>query len=263
MKTGKKKILVTGSNGQLGKALRDIADNFSGFEFLFSTSNKLDISNAEQLESFFSEYKPDFCINCAGYTNVDLAEKEPEQAFKINAEGVKSLALVCNKYHVILVHISTDYVFDGTKRTPYLPEDKTNPINIYGRSKLAGEKYIQECLTHFYIIRTSWLFHRKHGKNFYKTILAKSQKGESLSVTGSQTGCPTNAANLARFIIELIIKGRPYGLLHFCDGKSMTWYEFAKEILRENNLLEKTSITERDYNTIAPRPVYSVLKSSN
>lgn len=260
MSAQQKRILVTGSNGQLGKSLQDIVKDFPNYSFIFKTKEELDITNALEVENVLQQHQINYCINCAAYTKVDQAEQEPEKAFEINAESVKNLAAICNKLKVILIHISTDYVFDGTKKTPYTITDATNPINMYGMSKLKGEGYIQEQLAQHYIIRTSWLYHKKYGKNFYKTILQKAKNGEALQVTHSQTGCPTNAVNLAGFIMKLIEENAGFGIFHFCDAVPMTWYDFAKIIVKENGLQANTAITKKEYPTIAKRPAYSVLK---
>jgi dTDP-4-dehydrorhamnose reductase len=262
MKSVKNQILVTGSNGQLGKSLQDIALYYPQFDFIFTTKKELDITKPQQIAAFFHERAISFCINCAAYTQVDQAEGEPEKAFEINAEAVKYLALACKAHNTTLIHISTDYVFDGTKRTPYKTTDPVNPINVYGKSKLLGEKYIQNTLRPHYIIRTSWLYHKQHGKNFYKTILDKAKNGESLKITGSQTGCPTNASNLAKFIMKLILDEEAYGIFHFCDEVPMTWYDFALKILEENGLKNETNIIKQDFETLASRPTFSVLNTT-
>ncbi len=256
-----KNILVTGANGQLGKCIQKLAFQQPDIAFHFYDAKKLDITNIDAISKVFESLDFDYCINCAAYTNVELAEKEPEQAYKINAEGVKNLALLGQQYGVCLIHISTDYVFDGNKNTPYEVSDPTNPINQYGKSKLLGEQYIQEIAKKYFIIRTSWLY-SEFGNNFYKTILKKAEEGENLSITDNQIGCPTNANNLAAFIIELIsIENRKYGILHFTDGEVMTWYDFAEHILIENNLRNKVKLDKaKNYRTFATRPKYSVLK---
>ncbi len=159
----------------------------------------------ENVYGLFSKNPYDFCINCAAYTNVEQAEKTPEIAYSVNAEGVKNLAMACKVNGVKLIHISTDYVFDGEKKEGYYPEDIPNPINEYGKSKLKGEQYIQEILNEYMIIRTSWLY-SEYGHNFYKSILKKAQKGETLYVTDDQVGCPTDANNLASYILEFLQK---------------------------------------------------------
>ena len=256
-----KRILVTGANGQLGLSIKDIAADYPELEFIFANSQDLDITNPEMVNVLFQTGRFDYCINCAAYTNVEQAEKTPELAFKVNAEGVKSLSLACKENQVVLVHISTDYVFDGEKESPYTIHDSTNPINQYGRSKLVGEQYIQRLWRNHFIVRTSWLYHKVHGKNFYKTILEKAKKGDELRIIDKEVGCPTNAANLAEFILDLIAtENHTYGLYHFTDEKTMSWYDFAINILEENNLKENTNIIrDNSYQTLANRPRYSVM----
>ncbi len=173
------RVLVTGADGQLGKCIQEIASSYSQLKIDFADKNELDIVLREDVYSFFSKNSYDFCINCAAYTNVEQAEKTPEIAYSVNAEGVKNLALACKDNGVKLIHISTDYVFDGEKKEGYYPTDIPNPINEYGKSKLKGEQYIQEILNEYIIIRTSWLY-SNYGHNFYKSILEKARKGEIL-----------------------------------------------------------------------------------
>ena len=171
-------ILVTGANGQLGLTIKELfANNNLGLDFTFVTKEQLDITNKTALNNFFTKNHFDYCINCAAYTNVEQAEKTPEIAFKVNAEGVKYLAEVCKETNTTLIHISTDYVFDGEKETPYTVEDLPNPINEYGKSKLLGEHYIQESLSNHFIVRTSWLYSKKYGKNFYQNHFRKGRTG--------------------------------------------------------------------------------------
>src|SRR5690606_34649130 len=185
-----KNILVTGTNGQLGKCFQKEASNYSGFHFLYTTPEELDITSEENLNVYFDTHKIDVCINCAAYTNVEKAESEPEKAFAVNAEAVKILAEICKFHQVILFHFSTDYVFDGKKNEAYSEEDSPNAINVYGGSKLKGEKYIQDFLERYFIFRTSWLY-SEFGHNFYKTILSKSEEaGVQLKITDQQTGTP-------------------------------------------------------------------------
>ena len=255
-------VLVTGSEGQLGKCLQKIANNFDFLEFKFLDSKGLDITDTKNINKVFQSENYNYCINCAAYTNVEQAEKTPAPAFELNALAVKNLSLACKKHDVVLIHISTDYVFDGEKEEGYTIKDTPNPINQYGKSKLAGESSIQEILDKYYIIRTSWLY-SEYGNNFYKTILNKAQTEKVLYITDEQTGCPTNANNLAKYILNLIAsQNTEYGIYHFTDGKAMTWYDFAKMILKENNL-EATSKIEKakNYRTFAARPRNSVLKS--
>lgn len=259
-----KKVLVTGANGQLGKTIKDLfEENKIGLKFVFVSKEDLDISKNEALNSFFKNNSFHYCINCAAYTNVEQAEKTPEIAFKINAEGVKNLAHKCEENHIILIHISTDYVFDGEKEKPYQVTDEANPINEYGRSKLQGENYIQNILHKYFIVRTSWLYSKKFGNNFYKTILKKAQTEKLLSITTEQKGCPTDTVNLSKFIIKLIHENSSnFGVFHFCDEKIMTWYDFAKQILIENNLSQNINLVKvNNYRTFARRPKNSTLKN--
>ncbi len=255
------RVLVTGASGQLGKCIQKIADIYPILEFTFMDSKELDITNKEGVNQVFSSSNFDYCINCAAYTNVEQAEQTPKRAFKINAEGVKNIALTCEEQGVILIHISTDYVFDGEKITPYVVEDETNPINQYGKSKLRGEKYVQEILNNYFIIRTSWLY-SEFGNNFYKTIVKKAKTKKILYITDEQIGCPTKAKNLAEYIIEQIILNElDYGIHHYTDGDAMSWYDFAKTILAENRLDSTAKIVKDDnYRSFVKRPKNSVLE---
>ncbi|WP_223550098.1 dTDP-4-dehydrorhamnose reductase [Aestuariivivens sp. NBU2969] len=262
MKKEKTTILVTGSEGQLGKTIQELyASNDSDIDFTFVSKEDLDITKPESIKAYFNKHNFDNCINCAAYTNVEQAEKTPDIAFKVNAEGVKNLALVCENHEVTLIHISTDYVFDGEKSEPYTIEDKPNPINEYGKSKLLGEQYIQQYVTKYYIIRASWLYSKTYGKNFYKFVIESANEGKDLSITTEQIGCPTNTENLANYVVDEIIKSQPeYGIKHFSHCNSMTWYDFAKTILEENGLIKKVDLKPVDrFKTLARRPKYSVL----
>lgn len=259
-----KSVLVTGANGQLGKTIKELyKENEIGLRFVFVSKEALDIASKDGLKLFFKNNSFDYCINCAAYTNVEQAEKTPEIAYLINAVGVKNLAEICDENNTVLIHISTDYVFDGEKTEPYTVKDAPNPINEYGKSKLEGEKYIQNILTRYFIVRTSWLYSKKYGNNFYKAILNKAKTESQLSITTAQKGCPTDTLNLSQFIIKLIQENRgDYGVFHFCDEKVMTWHGFAKQILTENNLNQSTKLVEvNNYRTFARRPKSSVLKN--
>lgn len=254
-------ILVTGASGQLGKTIQDLqSENQEHFDFTFLSKDVLDITNIGDLKDCFELNNFKYCINCAAYTNVEQAEITPEIAYKINAESVKNLAEVCKEHDVVLIHISTDYVFDGTKRAPYTTADIPNPINEYGKSKLLGEQHIQRILKNYFIIRTSWLYSKKFGHNFYRSILNKVKTEKEISVTTDQVGCPTDVVNLSRFIFGIILdKQKSYGLHHFCDKKAMTWYDFAKSILVENNIKKIKLKRVNNFKTLAQRPKYSVL----
>jgi len=224
-------VLVTGANGQLGKTLQKLyKENEDNIKFTFATKEELNITDFQQVQKYFSNNNFDYCINCAAYTNVEQAEKTPDIAFNINAEAVKNLAKACKKVNTILIHISTDYVFDGEKESPYTELDLPNPINEYGKSKLLGEQYIQEILKQYFIIRTSWLY-SNFKKNFLKTIIKNINDNIALKITTSQVGSPTSTYNLAKFIYFLINSKSGFGLYNFTDKGEVTWYGFAKTIV--------------------------------
>lgn len=257
-----KKTLVTGANGQLGKCLQDAISqiNTDNYQFLFLNRTELDISNKEFVETFFFTNKIDYCINCAAFTAVDLAETEADTAFKINADGVKYLAKECAEQKATFIHISTDYVFDGTNSRPYLPNDKTNPINVYGKSKLEGEKWATECNPKTIVIRTSWVY-SQYGKNFYTTMLRLMKERDELNIVSDQIGNPTDANDLAKYILEIIsLDDDQYGIRHFTGGETMSWFDFAKKIAQENRFTTKINpIPTSEYPTPAKRPMWSVL----
>ncbi|MCK0178786.1 dTDP-4-dehydrorhamnose reductase [Flavobacteriaceae bacterium S0862] len=258
-------VLVTGANGQLAKTLQKLyKNNEDHIEFTFVTKKELDITDIQQVQNYFSNSTFDYCINCAAYTNVEQAEKTPEIAFKVNAEAVKYLTETCKKANTILIHISTDYVFDGENDKPYTIEDIPNPINEYGKSKLLGEQYIQETLKQYFIIRTSWLYSKEFGHNFYRTILNKSKTEKELCITDAQTGCPTNTESLSKLIYKLILRqSQNFGIKHFCDSKAMTWFDFTRQILQDNGLEDKIKLVKaKKYHTFARRPKNSCLSNS-
>jgi dTDP-4-dehydrorhamnose reductase len=257
-----KKILVTGANGQLGRCIKDAAADFPDLEFVFVSKEELDIENSDLLLDFFSKNSFTHCINTAAYTNVEKAESEPEKAFAINAEAVKKVAVSCKENDVVMLHISTDYVFDGKKQTPYLETDATNPINVYGASKLKGEHYIQEICDKFFIFRTSWLY-SQYGHNFVKTILKYAEAEKPLTITTEQTGTPTNANDLAKALLQVIAQdSTDYGIYHYSNGGETTWFGFAEEILQQTEKLKDTKLAKTNhYRTFAARPAYSVLNN--
>lgn len=258
-----KSILVTGSNGQLGRCIKDASVNFPNIYFVFVSKDELDITNLAAINHFFQNRSFTHCINAAAYTNVEKAESEKEEAYRINAEAVKNLASVCDQNQVTLLHISTDYVFDGKKKSPYLETDKTNPINVYGSSKLKGEEYIQQICSKFYIFRTSWLY-SQYGHNFLKTILKYSEEGKPLKITTEQTGAPTNANDLAKALLQVIAQdSENFGIYHYSNRGETTWFGFAEEILRQTGKLHNTKLAKTNhYTTFAARPDYSVLDNS-
>ncbi|WP_299121237.1 dTDP-4-dehydrorhamnose reductase [uncultured Winogradskyella sp.] len=254
-----KKVIVLGSNGQLGMTIKDLTPRET-LELSFFSRKDLDITDRNKLTKAFKHADFDYCINCAAYTNVEGAETNIEDAFLINAEGAKNIAKVCKAYQVKLIHISTDYVFDGKKLKPYTTIDTPNPINEYGKSKLQGELYVQEKLKEYYIIRTSWLY-SLHGKNFLKTIISKIKNDETLSITTGEEGTPTSCLDLSAFIFHIIETDKlPYGIYNFSAKGSTTWFRFAKEIVRnlDAEKLDKISPVE-SFKTLAKRPKYSVL----
>ena len=255
-----KTILVTGANGQLGQCLQKHSKKYPNFTFLFCSSKDLDITSKNHLEAYFIKHEIDYCINAAAYTNVEQAENEKEKAFLVNAEGAENIAAICKANNVVLVHISTDYVFNGKADKPYKESDEVDPINVYGASKLKGEKRIASILNEHFIFRTSWLY-SEFGHNFYNTIFRKADEKAELNITTSQLGTPTNANDLAEYILNIINSGSTdYGIYHFSNEGEATWYDFAEEILnyskkRDEVILNKTGF----FKTLAERPEYSVL----
>ena len=256
-----KRVLITGASGQLGKSIQDWAAKFPELQFRLVDRTEMDIINQNQVDKCFSEFNPHFCINCAAYTKVDQAALTPEPAYAVNVEGVKNLVEACVENDVTLIHISTDYVFDGTKNEGYYPEDKPNPINVYGLTKWKGEKLIRKGMQHYFIIRTSWLYSKKYPPNFYLTILEKARRGEELIVTNAERGCPTDASNLAKHILMLIDSGNTsFGISHFTDGQVMSWHGFAVQILEEHGILQTTKLEKgQKSRSFARRPDNSIL----
>jgi dTDP-4-dehydrorhamnose reductase len=261
-------VLVTGANGQLGQSLQFIAKNYPEINFIFCNSNDLDITSIDNCKTIFEKSKPSFCINTAAYTAVDKAESEPKKAHLINVTGAKNLAEVCKQFDTTLVHISTDFVFDGTSTKPYLESDPTNPTSVYGQSKLDGEKAIQEIWKKHIIIRTSWVY-SQFGNNFLKTMLRLGQEKDSLSVVNDQIGTPTNAVDLANAILKIANPSNPqpptsnFGIYNFSNLGQCSWYDFAKKIFEVNNInIDLKPIPTASYPTPAKRPGYSVLDKS-
>lgn len=255
-----KKVLVTGAGGQLGSCFKKLVVNFEGIELLFVDSVQLNICDQQALEELFEDHRFTYCINCAAYTNVERAEEQREQAFEINAEAVGRLADVCAAYGSTLIHFSTDYVFDGTKESPYAEVDGTNPINVYGASKLKGEEFISARMQRYFIFRTSWLY-SDNGHNFFNTIRRKTDEGADLKIITSQRGTPTNAYDLASFVLDLISNDpTAYGMYHFSNLGEATWYDFAAEIIRLSGKEQEVHLERTGhFKTKAARPTYSVL----
>ena len=254
-------ILVTGGNGQLASCIKDVEKQYDDLNVIYTDHLELDICNLNQIQTFFkSNPQIDYCINCAAYTAVDKAETESEKAFEINAIGAKNLAQVCNDHDAILIHVSTDFVFDGEKNEPYTETDVANPISVYGASKLQGEVEIQQALKEYFIIRTSWLY-SEYGNNFMKTMLRLAETRDGISVVSDQIGTPTYAGDLAEIIIQIInTKTEKYGIYHYSNEGVASWFEFAKEIFKlTKNKTKVNPIPSIEYLTSAKRPKYSVL----
>jgi dTDP-4-dehydrorhamnose reductase len=262
-------VVVTGANGQLGQAIQSISGNYPEIDFVFCDSSALDITNLNQIKQTFKQFKPNYCINAAAYTAVDKAESEQEKANSINVIGAKNLAATCKENNTILLHVSTDFVFDGNKNTPYSEEDIPNPTGVYGQTKLDGEKAIQETFDKYYIIRTSWVY-SQFGNNFMKTMIRLGSERDSLSVVNDQIGTPTNAVDLAEVLVKICLTSnlQPptsnlYGIYNFSNEGHCSWYDFAKKIFEENTITIKLSpIPTTSYPTPAQRPSYSVLDKS-
>ena len=258
-------ILVTGANSQLGNELQVIASQFPYCQFLFVSKEELNITDFNSIIKYFRGHSIDYCINCAAYTAVDKAETENDQAFLINADAVAILAKICSKNNTQLMHISTDYVFDGTSKTPCKETDKTNPVSVYGQSKLQGEELAIKNCPSTIIIRTSWLY-SSYKNNFVKTMLRLMKEKESINVVNDQFGCPTYAADLALAIMQMIkskkSKENP-GIYHYTNTGITNWYEFAvviKNLTGSNCTINP--ITTAQYPTAAKRPAYSVLDTA-
>jgi dTDP-4-dehydrorhamnose reductase len=253
------RILVTGARGMLGTDLVCVCEE-KGHEVFATDVDELDITRLDFLHKMLGDICPDVVVNCAAYTDVDRAEEEREKAFLINGEGVKNLALVCRDLDIDLCHISTDYVFDGTKKGPYTPDDPPNPINAYGQSKLAGEKHIQDIADKFYIVRSSWLY-GKYGKNFVFKVLELAEKQKELKVVDDQIGSPTWTVTLAR-AISVIVETKEYGIYHLTDetGGGISWFDFAREIFRIFGIQPSVIPVKTDeFPLLAKRPKNSVL----
>lgn len=268
------RILVTGKAGQLGWELQrtlDLHPDNCSFDVKFVDSKELDITNQNAVEQLFSYFKPNLVINPAAYTAVDKAESEPEVAFAVNETGVRNIALACKTHEAKLIQISTDFVFDATKNTPYKATDTTNPLGVYGASKLGGEQHalaiLQDNVT---IVRTAWVY-SVHGSNFVKAMLRLMQEKDQLGVVSDQIGTPTSAKNLALALWSLAErvldpKAKTERVYHWTDLGTASWYDFAvaiQEIALNNDILKKNipilPISSSEYPTPAKRPAYSVL----
>lgn len=255
-------ILVTGSEGQLGKAIAALAPRYSQYNFSFANRSQLDITQPQQVAAVIADRQPDVIINTAAYTAVDAAEENKEQAFEVNELGPKILADICKEHEIALIHISTDYVFDGEAQQPYKENDPINPQTVYGQSKRAGEEAILKAkLTQFLIIRTSWLY-GPYGHNFLKTMLRLGQERTQLKVVNDQHGIPTSVMDLATAILTMLpqLEATHSGVYHYSNSGLATWYNFAQFIFDFCGLeIHLDAVSTTQFPTPAQRPKYSVL----
>lgn len=248
-------VLVTGAKGMLGQDLCPILED-AGYEVIETDRDELDITNKEAVDKFVTELKPGLIIHCAAYTNVDKAEEDLETARLLNKIGAENVAIAAAKNDSTMVYISTDYVFNGTKTSPYEPEDLPDPINNYGLTKYEGEEAVRSNCTKYYIARTSWLYGH-HGKNFVETMLSLKDK-EELKVVDDQVGCPTWTVELATGILKLLKK--PFGTYHVCGSGFTSWYGFAKEIFEQSGItVNLKPCTTDEFPRPAKRPHYSIM----
>ena len=261
----KPKILVTGGNGQLGKELHELSPAYSQFEFFFLTREDMPIDRFELVRNYFNTLKPAYCVNCAAYTAVDKAESEKDLAFQINGEAVGVLAAVCKEHNTKFIHLSTDYVFNGEGTYPYTENFPTDPINVYGASKLDGENEAGQLNPGSIIIRTSWVY-SSFGKNFVKTMMRLMDEKDEVKVVNDQIGSPTYAADIAETILSIIANDQSQtsawkpGIYNFTNEGILSWYDFAlaiKEIT--GSPCDIRPVPTSEYPTPAKRPAYSVL----
>lgn len=258
-------VLVTGGDGQLGCALRALIEKMNlPFRFYFTDAGELDITDRSQIESFVVGQQIRYILNCAAYTAVDKAEEEREMAFTINAAGVENIALVAKQYGVKVIHLSTDFVFDGASTIPYDEESEPHPLSVYGETKLKGEQLLQAAGGEWLILRTSWLY-SEYGSNFVKTMLRLMRERELLTVVDDQHGSPTYATDLAEMMIHILqqseANGWTNGLFHFSNRGQTSWYGFADAIRRVAGIenCKLVPVTTAEYPMAARRPAYSVM----
>ena len=261
-------IAVTGTNGQLGYELQQLSAAYTDrFDFIFTDRDHLDLGQISSIADFFQKYQPAYFINCAAYTAVDKAETEQEAAYLVNAEAVGIVAQQCRIHHCTLIHISTDYVFDGNGTAPYRTDSPTDPVNYYGYTKWLGEKLALENNERTFIIRTSWLY-SSHGNNFVKTMLRLMKERPEVKVVSDQIGSPTYAADLAETIMHVIDSSENenthFGIYHYSNEGVISWYDFALAIRDKNDFSCKVlPIPTSDYPTPAKRPAYSVMDKTS
>ncbi|WJG21764.1 dTDP-4-dehydrorhamnose reductase [Vibrio furnissii] len=266
------KILVTGANGQLGCSIQNISELYD-ISLILTDSEQLDITILESVDKIIEEARPDIIVNAAAYTAVDKAEEEEALATKVNVTGPHNLAVIADRYEIPLIHVSTDYVFDGSETKPYHPYDKSNPQGIYGKTKWMGEEAVRNNLTQHVIVRTAWVF-SEYGNNFVKTILNLSTSREELGIIADQYGCPTYAGDLAKCILDIAIKinsceSIEWGTYHYCGDMATSWHGFTRAIVADardfgiiKDLPVINAIKSSDYTFKTPRPEFSVLDCS-
>ncbi|MCD4789606.1 MAG: dTDP-4-dehydrorhamnose reductase, partial [Bacteroidales bacterium] len=255
-------ILITGSKGQLGKSIEKFSPNFGQYKFTYTDFEELDITNYKQLKKFISANEFNVIINCAGYTAVDKAEEEPEKARLLNATAPGYLAKLASEFDITLIHISTDYIFDGKINRPYIESDIPEPLSIYAKTKVEGENQVDANAKKAVIFRTSWLY-SEFGNNFVKTIIRLANERDVLNIIDDQVGSPTYASDLAETILKILpelIKINGTEIYHYSNLGKASWYDFAKEIISISELKCKVNpIETKDYPLPAARPHYSLM----
>tara|TARA_B100000886_G_scaffold339366_1_gene304624 strand:- start:227 stop:1075 length:849 start_codon:yes stop_codon:yes gene_type:complete len=258
-------ILVTGAGGQLGSELKRLERNYPNYNIFFTDKSELDITDHNNVKKFLKKNNINFIINCAAYTQVEKAEFEAELANKINHLAVANIAQLARQKNIKLVHISTDYVFDGNTKNPYLENDETKPLSVYGKTKLDGELAIKKINPkNSIVLRTSWLY-SKSGKNFYSTMIRLSRANDHINVVSDQTGSPTNAKDLATIILKILpkIDNSSVEIYHYSNEGACSWYDFAKKIFESNRIdVILKAVKSTDYSDRVKRPIYSVLNTS-
>jgi dTDP-4-dehydrorhamnose reductase len=259
-----KKILVTGGNGQLGNCIKALEHHYGGGHiYTYLSSADLDITNESNFKKVCDHYQPHYIVNCAAYTAVDKAETDSENAFAVNARAVGNIAAICSERNITLIHISTDFVFEGIISVPLTEEEETAPTSVYGESKLKGERLVKQKMQNYFILRTSWLY-SEYQNNFLKTMLRLGAERDELSVVFDQVGTPTYAGDLAETIFCIIKSDSDkYGVYHYSNEGVASWYDFAFEIFRLSNIkIDLKPITSDYYPTPAKRPAYSVMSKA-
>ena len=256
-------IIVFGASGQLGQCIKSVADIKRISNIVFADESEANILDDDALNKLFEKYKPAYAINCAAYTAVDKAEEEADSARRVNVTGAENLAAQCKKYNAVLIHISTDFVFEGDKATPRVESDEAAPISVYGQTKLDGEKAVEAMLPQHFILRTGWLY-SEYGSNFVKTMLKLGAERDELKIIADQVGTPTYAIDLAGIILHIIeVNSTAYGTYHYSNEGVTSWFDFARAIFDISSTQVKAiPIRTDEYPTKATRPAYSVMDKS-